>query len=628
MSTNKKDINKQISAVAFSEDSLPIIQEKAFEKWIGYGAQNDYPQYLINLYQKCSIHSAVVKGVGGMIYGEGLGAHDQEQNEEQWFSLQMLLSKSQKNFLQHCAFDLKLHGYCFINAIWNKTRTKVVEMKHVPAQTIRTGHSNMYGEIETYYYSADWLDYRKIVNKPKGIPAFNTKDRSNPSQLLMIKDYTPNCFYYSTPDYVGSTAYIQLDTEIAEFHLNNVQNGLFPSMMISFNNGIPTDEERMKIERKLLEKFSGSTNAGRVLINFNDGVETKPTVDPITTNGADGLYQFLSVESVNQILSGHRVTSPLIFGVRSEGGGFGNNAQELRDSYSLFNNTVIIPFQNTLLEGLKEILNVNQINLDLYFKTLKPADFLDLDTKEEVVETVEDAAEEEFSEVKDEDVKPLLVELKKYEEKVDYDEWFELGELEVDDEKHEEHFEKFINNKDNNLYKFYGIPQDTPNQKSQSDVGMIRVLYRYSQNIAANTRPFCRGMVQASKGGAKYTVNNLKTMSSQSLNPDFAHTGSTYDIWAWKGGVFCHHKWVRLFYLRKRVPVGEIIDIGGKIYKGGQYLPAGTLDNFKKSYQAELNKLGFNWSKVRGMEPKYTTAAPIHTPLRGAFPGGRFAPGK
>ena len=228
-------------------------------------------------------------------------------------------------------------------------------MKHVPAQTIRTGHANAVGEIETYYYSTNWLDYRKTINRPTAIPAFNSKDRSNPSQLLMVKDYSPNCFYYSTPDYVGSTAYIQLDTEIAEFHLNNVQNGLFPSMMLSFNNGIPTDEERMEIERKILQKFSGSSNAGRVLINFNDGVETKPTVDPINTNGADGLYQFLqSISSVN-ILSGHRVTSPLIFGVRSEGGGFGNNAQELRDSYSLFNNTIVIPFQNILLDGLSLI---------------------------------------------------------------------------------------------------------------------------------------------------------------------------------------------------------------------------------------------------------------------------------
>ena len=113
-------------------------------------------------------------------------------------------------------------------------------------------------------------------------------------------------------------------------------------------------------------------------------------------------------------------------------------------------------------------------------------------------------------------------------------------------------------------------------------------------------------------------------MSRQSLNPDFAHKGSTYDIWAWKGGVFCHHKWVRVFYMRKRVPKGETIDIEGRTYKGGQNLPPTALDNFKTIWQSEVNRLGINWSKVRGLEPKYTTEAPINTPLRGAYPGGRF----
>ena len=225
----------------------------------------------------------------------------------------------------------------------------------------------------------------------------------------------------------------------------------------------------------------------------------------------------------------------------------------------------------------------------------------------------------------DETGEKLLTQLSKYQEVVDKDEWFELGEMDIEEQEHEEHFEKFVNSKDNSYYKFFGIPQETPNQKSESDVGLVRVLYKYSQNISTNSRPFCVGMVRASKGGAMYTVNNLKTMSLQALNPDFAHTGSTYDIWNWKGGVFCHHKWDRVFYMRRRVPTGETIDIGGKIYKGGQYLPPTTLDNFKKVWKSEIDKLGFNWSKVRGMEPEYTTVAPINLPpLRGAYPGGRF----
>ena len=622
---NKGKVN--FASIELQSFQQPVIEENSNQDWIGYGTGNSYPDYLIDLYQNSSINSALIKGISAQIYGKGLDATDKDEKPEQWLQLQLLLEKN-PDALKNACFDLKLHGYCFLNTIWNRTRTKIAEIKHIPAQTIRTGKANMSGEIEEYYYSPNWSDYRKGQNRPKGIKAFNTTDRTEASQLLMIKDYSPRVFYYASPDYVGSTNWIQLDVQIADFHLNNISNGLFPSMSIAFNNGIPTDEARQEIERKLQAKFSGNQNAGRLMITFNDGADNAPVIEPINSNGADGLYQYLSTECKHKILSGHRITSPLLLGIRDAGGGFGNNADELKDSFELLQGIVVKPFQDTMLNGLNKVFAVNGINLDLYFKTLKPAAFLE----EEIVDVVsgEDAEKEgvtfskDVPELDDDTGKVLLSQLEKYQENIDDDEWFELGEMEMDEQEHEEHFEKFVNNSQSDLYKFYSIPQESPNKKSQSDVGLLRVLYRYSQNIATNTRPFCRGMVQASKGGAKYTVDNLQRMSQQSLNPDFAHTGSKYDIWQWKGGVFCHHRWIRVFYLRKRVPKGEEVLIEGKIYKGGQYLPPTTLDNFRKTFQAEVNKLGINWSKVRGLEPQYTTTAPINTPLRGAYPGGRF----
>ncbi len=741
-----KDKNKvNFHTIDIAPCNQPSITEQTNQDWISYGNNNDYPEYLIDLYQKSSINSALIKGISAQIYGEGIDATDRKEKPEQWLAYQILMEKSQKDFLKNACFDLKLHGYCFLNIIWNRSRTKIAEIKHIPAQTIRTGKADMSGEIKEYYYSADWSNYRKQQYTPQGIKAYNKNDRTEASQLLMVKDYSPRIFYYSSPDYVGSTTWIQMDVQIADFHLNNISNGLFPSMSIAFNNGIPTDEARQEIERKLQAKFSGNQNAGRLMITFNDGAENAPVISPINSNGADGLYQYLSTECKHKILSGHRITSPLLLGIRDAGGGFGNNADELRDSYDLLQGIVISPFQETILNSFKDLLSCNDINLDIYFKTLKPASFLD----EEIIEvqSKEDAEKEgvSFASQMDVDRKPtkgmideaekglewrkeygrggtqvatarardivqkknlspetirrmksffarhevdkkgkgfypggdgfpsagriawalwggdagqswsekkvkeldrirdenlsipklddetgekLLTQLSQFQEVIDNDEWFELGEMEMDGQEHEEHFEKYVNSKDNSYHKFFNIPQESPNRKSQSDVGLLRVLYRYSQNISSNTRPFCRGMVSASKQGALYTVDNLQRMSQQSLNPDFAHTGSTYDIWQWKGGVFCHHRWIRVFYLRKRVPKGQEFLIEGKLYKGGQYLPPTTLDNFRKTYQAEINKLGFNWKAVRGKEPQYTTAAPINTPLRGAYPGGRFAPGK
>lgn len=367
-----------LSVVGLPNHDEPLFSEQQGKEWVSYGANDAYAPYLEALYLGSSIHSAVVSGVGAMIYGEGLEAKDRNQSDgkrEQWLRLQTLLSNSDPKLLQKLAMDLKLYGQCYINTIWNTPRTSIAKMRHLPVHTMRAGVANSQGEIDLWYYKADWGN-KKDRSKPLVMRSYSETDRTEASRVLQIKRYAPSFHYYGLPDYVGSTGYIQLDTEIQAFHLNNVQNGLFPSMLISFNNGVPTDDERHAIERKVLEKFQGADAAGKVLITFNDGSENQPTFEPIASNGSDSMYEYLSREVSAKVLSGHRVTSPLLFGVRSEGGGFGNNAEELRDSYSLFTNTVVQPFQELLLDGLRPVLATNGIQLDLFFVPLKPADFI------------------------------------------------------------------------------------------------------------------------------------------------------------------------------------------------------------------------------------------------------------
>jgi len=227
---------------------------------------------------------------------------------------------------------------------------------------------------------------------PVKYPALDLEDRSDAAVVYQIKAYQPGIFYYGLPDYVGATNYVELDREISSFHLNNIRNGLFPSMLLSFNNGVPTDEERRTIERHVNDKFSGSGNAGRLLISFNDGSDSAPQLTPVNPNDNDGMYEFLAKECTTKILAGHRITSPLLFGIRGDGSGFGNNAEELRDAFSLFQNTVVKPYQRTLLDGLQVVFSINGIDLDFYFKTLKPADFIDVEAVK--VQTVDDQEKE------------------------------------------------------------------------------------------------------------------------------------------------------------------------------------------------------------------------------------------
>ena len=361
---------------------LPLFVEQPGKKWVDYGFNNLYPDYLRDLYLGSSLQSAIVNGVSEMIVGDGLAASDWNKNEEtreQWIKLQALLKGSERDLLRRVGFDLKLYGQCYVFVIWNRARTEIAEMRHVPAQTVRSGLSDGNGVVSTYYVSPRWDMVRKAEYQPVAYPAFNTDDRTEAAQIFQIKGYHPGVFYYGLPDYVGATNYIQLDREISAFHLNNIRNGLFPSMLLSMNSGIPTDEERRIVEQKINEKFSGATNAGRVLISFNESSDDQPTLTAIDTNGADGMYQFLSTECTTKILAGSRITSPLLFGIRGDGSGFGNNADELKDSYSLFTNTVVAGFQTLLLEHLDELFSVNGIDLDLYFIPLKPADFIDVE---------------------------------------------------------------------------------------------------------------------------------------------------------------------------------------------------------------------------------------------------------
>jgi hypothetical protein len=176
-------------------------------------------------------------------------------------------------------------------------------------------------------------------------------------------------------------------------------------MLINFNNGIPNEEVQELIERKIYDKFSGTSNAGRFILAFNDGSENQSNIDPINLPDAHAQYEFLAKESREKIMIGHGVVSPILLGIK-DNTGFGNNAEELRTASILMDNMVIRPFQQMLLDAFKELLLYNDISLDLYFVTLQPIEFTELDNIEtkikreeetgEKLSAVEDVQEEEI----------------------------------------------------------------------------------------------------------------------------------------------------------------------------------------------------------------------------------------
>ena len=266
----------------------------------------------------------------------------------------------------------------------------------MPVEKLRAEKADKRGVINAYYFANDWSEI-KGSKVPKRIPAFGTSNSG--LEILYIKPYRAGFYYYSPVDYQGGLQYAELEEEIANYHINNIQNGLAPSMLINFNNGVPTEEQRELIERSIQEKFSGSSNAGRFILAFNDSKDLAASIEPVILSDAHEQYKFLSDESMRKVMVSHRIVSPMLVGIKDTTG-LGNNAEELQTASILMDNTVIRPMQVTILDELEKILDYNGIELDIYFKTLQPLEFTDL------TNAITDAEIEKETGIKKEDQEP------------------------------------------------------------------------------------------------------------------------------------------------------------------------------------------------------------------------------
>ena len=367
----------KILSINLETSTAPIVQEVRGRDYIEYGTEdwrNLYPQFLIDLYYNSSTHAAIINATAEMIAGEDLIAEEEDTNLENYVKLKKFLRHANSNESLHqvikkVAFDFKLQGAYALHIVWNRERTEIAEVYHVPVERVRAGRPNAMGKVDTYFISADWANTR--TNKPYPINAFNVNDRTSGSQLLYTGAYSPNMDCYHTPDYLAANNWCLVDQKVAEFHLNNIENGFSGSYFVSFANGIPTQEERRQIEQSLVEKFTGASNSGKFILTFSDDKTRTPEITPISVSDADKQYLALQELLVQNILTGHRVTSPMLMGIKSDTG-LGSNVDELNAAGNFYLNTVVKPFQLHILNTLQTIFSVNNMDLPVQFVQLKP----------------------------------------------------------------------------------------------------------------------------------------------------------------------------------------------------------------------------------------------------------------
>ena len=532
----------------------PVITEVRGTEWVGYGEDNNYYQHLIDRYNGSATNNACINGISQMIYGRGLDAIN--PTAEEYAQFRMLIDDE---CIQKVASDLKLLGNAAIQVIYNIDHSKIVEIEHFPAETLRSGKANDDGIIEYYYYFPDWSKFKKS-DKPTPIAAFGTSNSG--SEILFIKPYKAGFYYYAPPDYQGGLQYAELEEEISNYHLNNILNGLAPSMLINFNNGIPDEDMQAQIEQDVQRKYGGTSNAGRFILAFNDKPEERATIDAVQLSDAHNQYQFLSTESTTKIMLAHRVVSPMLLGIKDQTG-LGNNADELKTASILMDNVVIRPFQDLIIKNLNKILAFNEVSLKLYFKTLQPLEFTDLEnaiTEEQIIEEtgVELSKKKSCNHIScssDKEVAEKLIALGEEPS----EKWILVDEFDVDYDNDD--LENEMLTKKMEFAKDVKTGTARPNSKSIQDeiIDGARFItrYKYAGEISSNSREFCSKMIGANK---IYRKEDILQMNDQIVNETrikkdgniggLGPNGSPFvDVWLYKGGAACHHRWNKQVYV-------------------------------------------------------------------------------
>lgn len=343
-----------VSAAQFAAPALPVIKEYNNKEYVYYGLDNLYPQKLIEMLNGSAMHNTCKEAVASGIFGEGIETIGDEYINSQGETIDDIFEKITLDYTIYSGFSL--------NVIWNKESTRISEIYHLPFANVRSGKKNDEDEVEEYYYSSDWSNLRK--NKQVAYKAFDQLDSKgeNASQIFYFMTYTPGQDVYPLPSYVAASNDIILDNKVSRFHVNNISNGLAPSLFISMRNGIPDPESRRKVYEEIQETYAGEESAGRFFLSFSDP-DTAPEITPIEAANSD-FYITLEERITSRILTSWRITSPMLLGIR-DSSGFSSNAEEIKVSYMHFEGTVIEPKRKKITSSFGYILKLAGYNVNI-----------------------------------------------------------------------------------------------------------------------------------------------------------------------------------------------------------------------------------------------------------------------
>jgi len=513
-----KENKQSLEIIQLANYVRPVVKESMTNDFVMNGAKNSFYTYIIDRYNGSPTNRAIIDSYAKFIYGKGLMSTQQSQKPLQFAMVNQKLSKKDlKNICQ----DYALFSEASMEVIYKNG--SLDRIKHVPKNQILPNKMNEEGDIDTYWYSLDFNEPRKY--KPVPIPAFTYDKKKNGSYIYIINSYQVGKMYFTDPIYMAGLPYAELEEEIANYCINHIKNGLSFGHIFNMNQGEPSPEVKRTMKDIIKREGQGSINAGVALINWNNGKETGIDVTALEVSDAHQQYEFLTKEATQKLLISHKVTSPILFGIK-DNTGMGNNANEMESAFNELSINVITPMKETILDCLMELFMDSGITIDLDFIPLRQI----------IQPTIEEKTNLK-SNIKDTD--PIIADALINLGEVISDEW-EL----IDEEEYNEHS---INLSETSL-NLATVISNIPLAPSSIDNEYFKVRFEYAGSLKPQ-REFCQKMINA---GRVYRKEDIDLASSQSVNPGFGPEGTdTYDILKYKGGARCNHYFLRKVYLKK-----------------------------------------------------------------------------
>ena len=581
-----------IKVIKLNNYVKPIIEEIRGKDWILNGHNNSYFDYVYDRSIGSPTNATILNGYRNLYYGRGLKARDAARKPLQFAKL---LTAMPNKEMRKVISDYAVQFNAAFQVIPNKNGTKTA--RYIDIKKLAFDKVDEEGEVNGFWYSLDWSDTRKY--EPIYFPKYG-KGNGKEIEIIYINKSQDDSKYYSLPEYQSGLQYAEMEEEISNYYINHIKNGFSYGYIVNMNNGVPADEEqREEIERRIKAKMTGSSNAGNIIISFNEGKEASVEIVPLEVSDSHKQWESINKQSEEKLMRSHGVVSPVLFGIK-DNSGLGNNAQELQTALSLTMDMRINPEQDVLIDAITPFLMDQGITLDLYFEALNKQEEAEEQGAEKAQEITNiDPSTNEVVDVKEEadllaketsyngaqissalqiveSVKSgiltkeqgfvFLVNMLRLEESVARaltlkDQAIDGSKFLIDlGEEMSEEWELISEERINGVPVEINLASpidNSPNNASKQDNGLFKVRYVY-KGASSPQRQFCKDVLNAK---LVYRKEDIDKASGQVVQAGMGPNGTnTYNIFLYKGGVNCQHFWQRQIYLKrnnKKISVNE-----------------------------------------------------------------------